>query len=237
MFASIRGLASRTPLFAVLVVGLAGSAVAQDTPVTPAPARAPEAKPQAAAPAPAAPKMAKVGEAAPDFTLKDTAGKEHHLADLTKAGKIVVLEWFNPDCPVSKAYHTGDDVMKKLATELAGRDVIWMAVNSGAAGKEGAGLERNQKAVTEYSITYPILMDESGSVGRMYGAKTTPHMFVIGKDGKLQFAGGIDDSSGRGAGKVNYVSEAVNSLLAGKDVAVKEAKPFGCSVKYGSDGT
>jgi len=235
MFASIRGVRSRAPLFAVLVVGLAGSAVAQDTPA--APARAPEAKPQAAAPAPAAAHMARVGEAAPDFTLKDTAGKEHHLADLTKAGKVVVLEWFNPDCPVSKAYHTGDNVMTKLAAELAGRDVVWMAINSGAAGKEGAGLERNQKAVTEYSIAYPILIDESGSVGRMYGAKTTPHMFVIGKDGKLQYAGAIDDSSGRGAGKTNYVREAVSALLAGKDVAVKESKSFGCSVKYGSDGT
>jgi len=226
MFASLRGSRGPMPLLAVLAFGLAVSAQAQDKPDTP---RAPEAKPEMAA----APQSAKVGEAAPDFTLKDTAGKEIHLADLTKAGKIVVLEWFNPDCPVSQAYHTKDMVMRKLSEELAAKGVVWLAVNSGAPGNQGAGLERNQKALEEFSIGYPVLLDESGKVGRLYGAKTTPHMYVIGKDGKLQYAGAIDDSSGKGEAKTNYVRDAVGSLLAGKDVAVKESKSFGCSVKYG----
>jgi len=232
MFASIRG---RAPL-AILAVALMGSALAQDKPAAgPRPEAKPESKPADAAMPER--KTAKIGEAAPDFTLKDVDGKEHHLAELTKAGKIVVLEWFNPDCPVSKAYHSGDMTMKKVSGEFAGKDVVWLAVNSGAAGHEGAGLERNQKAVKEYQIAYPLLLDESGAVGRLYGAKTTPHMFVIGKDGKLDYAGAIDDSSGRGPGKTNYVREAVNALLAGKDIAVKESKSFGCSVKYGDTGT
>jgi len=234
MFASIRGLRSRAPLFAVLVVGLAGSAVAQDTPA--APARAPEAKPQAAAPAPAAAKMAKVGEAAPDFTLKDTAGKEHHLADLTKAGKIVVLEWFNPDCPVSAGYHKGDNVMKSVAAEVMAKDVVWLAINSGGPGQQGAGLERNQKAITEYSIAYPVLMDESGSVGRMYGAKTTPHMFVVDPKGTLVYAGGIDDKPSTDQADIptakNFVAAALDEAMAGKAITTASSPSYGCSVKY-----
>jgi peroxiredoxin len=224
----IRDLArgARAPLIAVLALAASGAAFAQETPAprTTPPAQAPAAKAEA-------PKstMAKVGEAAPDFTLKDTDGKEHKLSDLTKAGKIVVLEWFNPDCPVSAGYHSKENnVMLDLAGELRGKDVVWLAVNSGAAGKQGAGQERNAKAVKDFELSYPVLLDESGSVGRLYGAKTTPHMYVIGKDGKLAYAGGIDDK----ASKTNYVREAVMALAAGKPVAVKESKPFGCGVKY-----
>jgi peroxiredoxin len=220
---SFRASAARRPLLATLVLSLLGAAAAQETP-------APEARPSTDKPA--APKTAKVGEAAPEFTLKDTAGKEHSLASLTKAGKIVVLEWFNPDCPVSRAYHSPDSVMTKVAAELAGKDVVWLAINSGAPGKQGAGLERNRKAVEEYAISYPVLMDEDGKVGRLYGAKTTPHMYVIGKDGKLAYAGAIDDGTPQSKGKTNLVREAVTALAAGKEVAVKESKAFGCSVKY-----
>lgn len=224
----VRG--ARAPMIAVLV--LAAAASAQETPTphvgtgTPAPTERAKTEP--------APKaMAKVGEAAPDFALKDTDGKEHKLSDLTKAGKIVVLEWFNPDCPVSAAYHTKDNnVMVNLAGELRGKDVVWLAVNSGADGKQGAGLERNAKAVKDFEMSYPVLLDPKGEVGRAYGAKTTPHMYVIGKDGKLAYNGAIDDGKPNAVGKTNFVKDAVVALAAGKDVAVKESKPFGCSVKY-----
>jgi len=218
----------RAPLLAALVLGLLGAAAAQQTPASDKPATD---KPAADKPA-SEPRAAKVGEAAPDFTLKDTEGKEHSLSALTKAGKIVVLEWFNPDCPVSHGYHAPDDVMNKAAEELAGKDVVWLAINSGADGKQGAGLERNQKAAEEFGLSYPVLLDPSGKVGRLYAAKTTPHMFVIGKDGKLAYAGAIDDGSPQAKGKTNYVRETVAALLAGKDVAVKETRAFGCSVKY-----
>ncbi len=212
-------------VLATLILGLLGAAAAQEAPAA-------GTKPEPAKPAAEEPKAAKVGEAAPDFTLKDTDGKEHSLAALTKAGKIVVLEWFNPDCPVSRAYHEPENAMTKAAGELAGKDVVWLAVNSGAPGKQGAGLERNQQAVEDFGVTYPVLLDESGKVGKLYAAKTTPHMYVIGKDGKLAYAGAIDDGSPQAKGKTNYVREAVAALLDGKEVAVKETRAFGCSVKY-----
>jgi peroxiredoxin len=209
----------RVPLLAALAAGLLGVATAQETPTRPEPA--------------AASKVAKVGEAAPDFTLKDTTGKEHKLSELTRAGKIVVLEWFNPDCPVSKAYHAPERRMKELAAELAAKDVVWLAVNSGAEGKQGAGVERNTKAAAEFEMAYPVLMDMDGKVGRLYAAKTTPHMYVIGKDGKLAYAGAIDNGSPSTKGETNYVRAAVMALADGKPVEVAESKAFGCSVKYG----
>lgn len=208
----------RAPLLAALAVAALGAATAQETPTRPDPA--------------AAPKVAKVGEAAPDFTLKDTAGKEHKLSELTRAGKIVVLEWFNPDCPVSKAYHAPGRDMKALAAELADKDVVWLAINSGAEGKQGAGRERNARAATEFEMAYPVLLDMDGKVGRQYAAKTTPHMYVIGKDGKLAYAGAIDNGNPSAKGDTNYVRAAVMALAEGKPVEVKESKAFGCSVKY-----
>jgi peroxiredoxin len=213
----------RAPLIAALLAGLLGTAAAQD---------APAGHDEHDGHAHATPKVAKVGEAAPNFTLKDTEGKEHKLSDLTKAGKIVVLEWFNPDCPVSKAYHAPERSMKATASELAGKGVVWLAVNSGAPGNQGAGVERNRQALKEFEMAYPVLMDEDGHVGKLYAARTTPHMFVIGTDGKLAYAGAIDDGDPRAKGKTNYVRDAVVALKEGKDVAVKESKPFGCSVKY-----
>lgn len=175
-------------------------------------------------------KIAKVGSAAPEFTLTDTEGKEHKLSQY--AGKIVVLEWFNPDCPFVKKHHDKMTTMADLAK--ANSDVVWLAINSGAAGKQGAGLERNTKAKTDWKMGYPVLLDETGTVGRMYGARTTPHMYVINKDGILAYEGAIDDNNSVDtAGQTNYVAEAIKALKAGTPVATAETKPYGCSVKYG----
>lgn len=177
---------------------------------------------------------AKIGSAAPAFTLKDTDGKEHNLAQYTKEGKIVVIEWFNPDCPFVKKHHKTADTFKKLNEKYA-KDgkVVFLAINSGAAGKQGAGLDRNKAAKTEYGIAYPILLDETGATGKNYGAKTTPHMYVIAADGTLAYMGAIDDDNSIDKmGKTNYVAKALDELLAGKKVTTTSTDAYGCAVKY-----
>ncbi|MCA9751700.1 MAG: thioredoxin family protein [Gemmatimonadetes bacterium] len=172
-----------------------------------------------------------VGQPAPDFTLTDTDGNEVRLSDYSD--KTVVLEWFNPDCPFVKKHHQKNKTMQSLYSEWKGDDVVWLAINSGAPGKQGHGVERNQKAKKDYGIEYPILIDENGIVGRMYGAKTTPDMFVIQK-GTLVYSGAIDDNrSTDELGKTNYVADALTACTAGKTVATGETKSYGCSVKYG----
>ncbi len=173
------------------------------------------------------PKVATVGMAAPDFTLTGVDGETYQLSEITKAGKTVVLEWFNPDCPVSKRFHVPENKMAAIFKDFRAKDVVWLAINSGAPGNQGHGLERNKEAVKDYKIPYPVLIDEDGKVGRLYAAKTTPHMYVIDAKGVLRFAGGIDDKK-----ETNYVRAALTSLAAGETVAVTGAAPYGCSVKY-----
>lgn len=174
---------------------------------------------------------ATIGQPAPDFTLTDTDGKSHKLSDLK--GQIVVLEWFNPGCPVVKTHYTAN-TMKDTMESFKGQKVTWLAINSGAAGKEGAGLEANKTAKADWKMAYPVLLDESGTVGKAFGAKTTPHMFVIDAKGALVYAGAIDDGSPSAPGKTNYVKQAVGELLKGETVSTSSTKPYGCSVKYGS---
>lgn len=175
-----------------------------------------------------------VGEKAPDFTLTDLEGKTHTLSDYVKAGHTVVLEWFNPDCPFVQKHHIKFDSMKETFKTAKGKNVVWLAINSNAPGKQGSGLERNQKAREEFGITYPILLDETGAVGKIYGAKTTPHMYVI-HEGALVFRGPPDnDSTPQKVGDTNYVIDALNASMNGKAVKVSEEKPYGCSVKYAS---
>jgi peroxiredoxin len=188
----------------------------------------------AAAPA-AAVTTVSPGDKAPDFTLTDTAGVSHSLTKYLADGKIVVLEWFNPDCPFIIKHHKLNKTMNETFANMGHKGVVWLAVNSSAAGKQGAGLERNQAAHKEYEMSFPILMDESGKVGRAYGAKTTPHMFIIGKDGKLFYSGAIDDDpSPTQAGQRNYVISALRAALEGRPAPEPTTKPYGCSVKYGS---
>jgi len=172
---------------------------------------------------------AAIGKAAPAFELKDVDGKTVKLADYK--GKIVVLEWFNPECPVSAGCHQ-NGALKDQAARAAKDGVVWLAINSGAAGKEGSGAERNKKAAAEWNMKHPVLMDENGEVGHLYGAKTTPHMFVIDAKGVLVYKGAIDNHE-QGEKNVNYVDAALADLKAGKPVATKETKSYGCGVKYG----
>lgn len=173
--------------------------------------------------------QAKTGEAAPAFTLHDTAGKSHSLSDY--AGKTVVLEWINPDCPFV-VRHYNLDTMTNLASK--NKDVVWLAVATGGA----ADAESLKTFAQKEGINYPILLDPDGTTGKAYGAKTTPHMYIIDKDGKLVYMGGIDDqeigdpSAPLKEGTVNYVDKALGELASGSTVSQAETKPYGCSVKY-----
>ena len=175
------------------------------------------------------------GKTAPDFTLKDLDGKEVQLASFK--GKTVVLEWFNPGCPFVKAAHTKGS-LKTMARRDADKGVVWLAVNSSAPGKQGAGAEANREAAKTFGLAHPILLDESGEVGKMYGATNTPHMFVIDATGQVVYRGAIDNSpdgegeSAPGGKLVNYVEAAIEAIGANRPVTVAETKAYGCSVKY-----
>lgn len=178
--------------------------------------------------------VAKVGSLAPDFTLTDTEGKEVKLSSF--AGKPVVLEWFNPDCPFVKKYHEGNKTMAELNEKYSAKGVVFLAINSGAAGKQGSGKEHNAKARTAWKLAYPVLLDETGKVGRQYGSKHTPTMYVIDKNGVLAYSGAIDDSKDdvTKVGKTNYIANALDELLANKPVTTTQTEAFGCAVKYGT---
>jgi peroxiredoxin len=167
-----------------------------------------------------------VGDQATDFTLTDQAGNPVHLSDFK--GKVVVLEWVNPDCPfVQRHYKAG--TMKSLATKYGDKGVVWLTINS--TNYMDAAANAKFKAANE--LPYPILVDQSGEVGHLYGAMTTPHMYVIDGNGKLVYMGAIDDDP-RGASEspTNYVAAALDEVLAGAAVTTAETKPYGCSVKY-----
>ena len=168
-----------------------------------------------------------VGDLAPAFTWTDTAGNEVSLSDYS--GKVVVLEWLNPDCPfVQRHYKAG--TMKNLATNYGAKGVVWLTINSTKYMDTAA----NAKFKAANDLPYPILVDQAGQVGHLYGAMTTPHMYVIDGGGRLVYMGAIDDDPrGNKDGPVtNYVAAALDEVVAGKAVATAETKPYGCSVKY-----
>jgi len=175
----------------------------------------------------------KIGDKAPEFTLKDTDGKEHKLSDYTKQGKIVVLEWFNSGCPFIKLHHEKQTTVADLYKDFKDKNVVFIAINSTNSGHPDFGKDADAK--TKWKMEFAILGDSDGKVGHAYGAKTTPHMFVIDKHGMLAYQGAMDNDprmEKKGAEKVNYVRAALNDLTAGKKVATPEIKPYGCSVKY-----
>lgn len=168
-----------------------------------------------------------VGDAAPNFTLADTAGKAVSLSDFE--GKIVVLEWLNPDCPFVKRHYKAG-TMKGLAAEYADDGVVWLTINS----TDYMDAAANAKFKADNKLPYTILVDQSGEVGHLYGAVTTPHMYIIDAGGTLVYIGAIDDDprGNKGESAVNYVAAALDEVVAGQAVATAETKPYGCSVKY-----
>jgi peroxiredoxin len=180
---------------------------------------------------------ADVGKSAPDFVLKDLDGHDVRLADFR--GRIVVLEWFNPKCPFVNMSHTKGSLKGTAARHIA-EGVAWLGIDSSAPGKQGYAPDEIRDGVKRFGLTHQILRDETGTVGRAYGASNTPHMFVIDHAGILVYAGAIDNSpdgegeSPQGGTLVNYVDAALDDLAAGRRVRTPRTKPYGCSVKYGS---
>lgn len=177
---------------------------------------------------------AAVGKPAPTFTLPSVDGASISLTDLQ--GQVVVLEWFNPDCPFVVHAHEPAGPLHQLGSQTHAQDgVVWLAINSGAPGRQGHGADRNRAAAKGWNLTHPILLDESGEVGRAYGAKTTPQMFVIDRGGTLRYAGGLDDAplgKAPGDAATPFFGNALQQVLDGEPVSVPETKPYGCSVKY-----
>lgn len=177
---------------------------------------------------------AAVGQAAPYFTATDTTGKTRKLSDYK--GKLVVLEWTNPGCPFVQKHYSGN--MQGLQKEFTGKGVVWLAINSTetdsgdylAPAKLAGWMSGKQAAATA------TLMDESGRIGQMYGARTTPHMYIVSPRGQLVYAGAIDSIPSARVDDIktatNYVRQALNEALRGKPISVATSRAYGCSIKY-----
>jgi peroxiredoxin len=168
-----------------------------------------------------------VGDAAPDFRLPDLDGREVTLSEFR--GKTVVLQWMNPNCPFI-ARHAREGTMTKIVADHP--EIVFLAINStNPEQTDYLTPEAHAAFNREHGIGYPVLYDPAGEVGRAYGAKTTPHMFVIDAEGIVRYQGAIDDSP-RGGATVNYVEQALAALAAGEAVEPATTKPYGCTVKY-----
>jgi hypothetical protein len=176
-----------------------------------------------------------VGAPAPDFTLTDINGQVHRLSEYK--GRVVVLEWVNPDCPfVRKHYGSGN--IPRLQKSATGDGVVWLSINSGHPGAEGDYAPADAAAWMKKMGASPTAYcrDQDGKVGRLYSAKTTPHIFVITADGTLAYDGAIDSIRSADVDDIpratNYVSEALQAVKSGKPVVKAYSQPYGCSVKY-----
>jgi len=179
----------------------------------------------------------KVGEKAPDFTLKGADGKDYKLSDFSKKGQTVVLEWFNKDCPYVRKFYDGKTMQGYQAASTA-KGTVWLTIASSAKGKEG---HMDAASATKYKTekgvnSTAILLDEESKVAKMYAAKTTPHMFVIDKKGLIAYQGAIDDRPSASIktieGAQNYVLAALTSLEKNEPVKTASTAPYGCGVKY-----
>jgi len=176
-----------------------------------------------------------VGTTAPDFSLTDSKGKTQSVSQYK--GKYVVLEWFNPECPFVKK-HYGSGNMQKLQDEYTGKGVVWFSIDSSAPGSEGnLSPEQAEKVTTAWKTKHTaLLLDPEGKAGRAYGAKNTPHMFVIDPEGKVVYEGAIDSKATPNPADIpsstNYVKVALDESLAGKSVTTANTRPYGCSIKY-----
>lgn len=175
---------------------------------------------------------AEIGQPAPDFLLPDLNGDRVQLSEF--AGRIVVLEWFNPECShIAYAYRQGP--LATMAKRWAREDVVWMSINSSVKGAPGSGLEANRNLAAHYGIQHRVLLDERGIVGRAYGAQTTPHYFIVAADGQLAYRGALDNAPEgllSEKEKSAYVEDALQALLSGARPETPETAPYGCKVKY-----
>lgn len=175
------------------------------------------------------------GKTAPPFELKSVTGKIVSLSDFK--GKIVVLEWLNHGCPFVKKHYSSNN-MQSLQQKYVGMNVIWLSINSSAPGKQGHIKPEDAVAIKKEhkSGASDILLDPTGSVGKLYEAKVTPHMYIVGKDGTLVYQGAIDDKadtdSASNASAKNYVAHALEEIMSGKKVAIGTTKAYGCGIKY-----
>jgi peroxiredoxin len=178
---------------------------------------------------------AKVGDPAPDFTATDSNGQSHHLADYK--GKYVVLEWHNQGCPFTRKHYASGN-MQHLQKEWTEKGVVWLTVISSAPGTQGyvTAPEENDYVKKMNAVPTAVLLDPDGNLGHLYAAKTTPHMFIIDPKGVLIYNGAIDDHPTPDQGDIpnskNYVSEALEQAMSGKQVSDPATRPYGCSVKY-----
>jgi hypothetical protein len=181
-------------------------------------------------------RAAEVGQPAPDFTLTDIGGVAHKLSDYK--GKIVLLEWVNPECPIVQKHYNRSGNIPRLQKMYTGQGVVWLSINSAAAGKQGDYEPARVKSWMAQVSAAPTgyFRDPTGTVGHLYGARTTPHIFIINREGTLAYAGGIDSIASADPGDIaratNYVSATMDDLAAGRPVALTNTRPYGCSVKY-----
>jgi peroxiredoxin len=181
--------------------------------------------------------QARIGNPAPAFSLTDSNGRGVSLAEFK--GKTVVLEWTNHECPYVGKHYRGNN-MQALQKKWTAQGVVWLSVISSAPGKEGyvSGAEANKLTVDRGAAPSAVLLDPTGKVGHAYGARATPHMYVINADGALVYAGGIDDQPSARLEDLkiakNFVDNALNEISQGKPVSVSASRAYGCSVKYGS---
>ena len=176
-----------------------------------------------------------VGKPAPDFSGVDSDGNMQTLSQYK--GKTVVLEWTNHDCPyVRKHYHSGN--MQALQKEATSKGIIWLSIISSAPGKQGhvSAAQANELTKSRNAAPTAVILDESSAIGRLYGAKTTPHMYIINPAGDLVYMGGIDNIASSNEDDIpkatNYVKVALQDLAEGKPIADQVTRPYGCSVKY-----
>ena len=180
---------------------------------------------------------ATLGQPAPSFSAKDTSGKTVSLADFK--GKTVVLEWVNPGCPFVRKHYNGGN-MQSTQQDALSKNVVWLAINSTGTDQQDhmtpaklAAWMKEQKASASHT-----LMDEDGTIGKLYGARTTPHMYIIDGKGALVYAGGIDSLATASAADIpkatNYVKVSLSEMTSGKPLSHTSTRPYGCSVKYSS---
>lgn len=175
------------------------------------------------------------GQPAPEFTLADSNGQTHALSQYQ--GKYVVLEWFNAECPFVRKHYDSQN-MQGLQKEYTDKGVVWLSINSSAPGKQGHATAEQANEIVAAESAHPsaVLLDPDGAAGRLYGAKTTPHIFIVDPQGVLIYQGAIDDKASADPSDIvtstNYVRQTLDAAMAGQPVKVSSTKSYGCSVKY-----